>query len=184
MLTALPTDTACREYLEMKRWKGTPVCPNCGAADTNHYKLNVKGEFKGMYKCRSCKDRFTVILGTMFEGSPIPLRKWFIATFLFSAHKKGVSSHQLSRDLDVTQKTAWFMLHRLRLAFTDTTNEPLGGDGVIVETDATVVGGKTKTMSNKKRKSMKGDRSAAMANKTVVTAYVERGGSYTLRCKG
>jgi hypothetical protein len=177
MLTALPTDAACREYLEMKRWNGTPVCPHCGVVDANHYKLNVKGEFKGMYKCRSCKERFTVTLGTMFEGSPIPLRKWFIAAYIFSAHKKGVSSHQLARDLDVTQKTAWFMLHRLRMAFTDTNDSPLGGEGVIVETDATIVGGKTKTMSNKKRKSMKGDRNTAMANKTIVTAYVERGGS-------
>jgi transposase-like protein len=177
MLTALPTDAACREYLEMKRWNGTPTCPHCGVVDAAHYKLNVKGEFKGMYKCKACKERFTVLLGTMFEGSPIPLRKWFIAAYIFSAHKKGVSSHQLARDLDVTQKTAWFMLHRLRLAFADTTIEPMGGEGIIVETDITIAGGKTKTMSNKKRKAFKGDRNAAMANKTAISAYVERGGN-------
>ena len=177
MLTALPTDAACREYLEMQRWGGFAVCPHCGVVDANHYKLNVKGEFRGMYKCRSCKERFTVTLGTMFEGSPIPLRKWFIAAYIFSAHKKGVSSHQLARDLGVTQKTAWFMLHRLRTAFADNDDSQLGGEGVIAETDTTIVGGKTKTMNNKKRKSFKGDRSAAMANKTAVSAYVERGGN-------
>ena len=65
MVTALPTDNACREYLELQRWNGTPTCPHCGLIDATHYKLNVKGEFKGMYKCKSCKERFTVILGTM-----------------------------------------------------------------------------------------------------------------------
>jgi transposase-like protein len=177
MLTALPTDAACREYLELKRWNGAPVCPHCGVADEKHYKLNVKGEFKGMYKCKSCKQRFTVTLGTMFEGSPISLRKWFIAMFMFSAHKKGISSHQLARDLGVTQKTAWFMLHRLRLTFGETTNEPLGGEGVIVEADTTIHGGKAKNMNNKKRKAFKGNHTAANANKTAITAYVERGGN-------
>lgn len=178
MLTALPDDKACREYLELKRWNGMPTCPHCGAIDANHYKLNVKGEFKGMYKCRSCKERFTVTVGTMFEGSPISLRKWFIATYIFSAHKKGVSSHQLARDLDVTQKTAWFMLHRLRLAFAETNNEPLGGEGVIVETDTTYVGGKVGNMSKNKRRDMKAyPWHNAFDNKTVVSAYIERGGT-------
>jgi len=177
MMRSLPNDAACREYLEYQRWGGTPVCAHCGAIDDKHYKLSVKGEFKGMYKCRSCKQRFTVLLGTIFEGSPIPLHKWFIALFLFSAHKKGISSHQLGRDIKVTQATAWFMLHRLRTTFADDSNDQLGGDGVIVETDTTIVGGKTKGMSNKKRKSFAGNREAAMANKTAVTAYVERGGN-------
>ncbi len=178
MMTALPTDAACREYLEMKRWNGVPVCPHCGVADANHYKLNVKGEFKGMYKCKACKERFTVTLGTMFEGSPISLRKWFIATYIFSAHKKGISSHQLARDLDVTQKTAWFMLHRLRLAFSDTDNSLLGGEGVIVEADTTLVGGKAKNMHTKKRMDTFNPKrgGSGLGNKTVVAAYVERSG--------
>lgn len=175
MLTDLPTDTACREYLELKRWNGTPVCPHCGLVEANHYKLKVKGEFKGMYKCKSCKERFTVTLGTMFEGSPISLRKWFIATYLFSAHKKGVSSHQLARDLGVTQKTAWFMLHRLRLAFTDTDNSPLGGEGVVVEADTTVVGGKVKNMTKKNRREL--SKKGRNGNKTKVTGIVERSGN-------
>lgn len=177
MLTALPTDAACREYLELQRWGGVPTCPHCDVVDANHYKLKTKGEFKGMYKCKACKERFTVTVGTMFEGSPISMRKWFIACYIFSAHKKGISSHQLARDLGVTQKTAWFMLHRLRMAFADTDNEQMGGEGVIVETDVTIVGGKAKNMSNKKRKALLEDKTKRNDNKTSVTAYVERAGS-------
>jgi len=175
MVKALPTDNACREYLEMQRWGGVPVCPHCGVVDEKHYKLNVKGEFKGLYKCRSCKQRFTVILGTMFEGSPIPLQKWFIATFIFSAHKKGISSHQLARDINVTQATAWFMLHRLRMAFTDANDTPMGGGGSVVEADTTYVGGKAINMTNKRRREL--SKRGKNANKTRVVGIVERSGN-------
>ena len=182
MVTALPTDMACREYLESKRWNGTPVCPHCGVMDANHYKLKVKGEFKGMYKCRACKERFTVTLGTMFEGSPIPLRKWFIACYIFSSHKKGISSHQLARDLGVTQKTAWFMLHRLRETFgsNDKGGERMGGEGVVVESDSTIIGGKVKNMSNAKRHAIKEGEASQNDNKTNVVAFLERGGNLRL----
>lgn len=169
MITALPTDAACREYLELKRWGGTPVCPHCGVIDANHYKLNVKGEFKGMYKCKSCKERFTVILGTMFEGSPIPLRKWFIATFLFSAHKKGISSHQLARDLGVTQKTAWFMLHRLRQTFTDVEPKILSG---VVSLDESFIGGKERNKHADKRS--EGTQGGGGSTKAMVFIYQKR----------
>jgi len=177
MTQALPTDTACREYLELRRWNGVPTCPHCTVVDEKHYKLTVKGEFKGLYKCRECKERFTVTVGTIFEGSNIGLHKWFLALYLFSAHKKGVSSHQLARDLAVTQKTAWFMLHRLRMAFTDNTDSPLGGEGTVVETDVTWVGGKTTNMHKGKRREMRKDRSKGWDNKTQVSGYVERGGN-------
>lgn len=97
---------------------------------------------------------------------------------LFSAHKKGISSHQLARDLGVTQKTAWFMLHRLRETFTDTDDSLLGGEGVIVEADTTLVGGKAKNMHMRKRneKFNKAKGGSGLGNKTVVAAYVERGG--------
>lgn len=171
MLTALPTDNACREYLELIRWNGTPSCPHCGIIDANHYKLNVKGEFKGLYKCKSCKQRFTVTLGTMFEGSAIGLRKWFIATYIFSAHKKGVSSHQLARDLGVTQKTAWFMLHRLRETFTDTDNTKLDG---VVSVDETFIGGKNKTRHADKK--IEGGQGGNSPDKTIVIGAMQVGG--------
>ena len=172
MLTALPTDAACREYLEMKRWNGLPVCPHCGVVDTNHYKLKTKGEFKGLYKCKSCKERFTVTVGTMFEGSPISLRKWFIATYIFSAHKKGVSSHQLARDLGVTQKTAWFMLHRLRMVFTDVDPKLLDG---VVSIDETFIGGKNKNRHADKKKD--GGQGGNSEDKTIVMGAMQLGGT-------
>jgi len=163
MLTALPDDKACREYLELQRWNNIPVCPYCASCDLNHYKLNVKGEFKGMYKCRDCKQRFTVLLGTMFEGSPIGLKKWFIALFLFSAHKKGISSHQLARDLGVTQKTAWFILHRLRETFKDVDFEKLDG---VVSVDETFIGGKNKNRHADKK--IEGGQGGNSEDKTIV----------------
>src|SRR6185437_11599372 len=117
MLEALPEEESCRTFLESIRWNGVPSCPHCGTVDASHYRLKVKGEFKGMYKCKACKERFTITVGTMFEGSHIPLRKWFIAMYIFSSHKKGISSHQLARDLGITQKSAWFMVSRMRHAF-------------------------------------------------------------------
>src|SRR5665213_478946 len=115
MLSALPNDMACREYLEMKIWGGVPTCPHCGSQHS--YTLKTKGVFKGMYKCVDCQQRYTVTVGTMFEGTHIPLNKWFLAIYIFSMHKKGISSHQLASDMGITQKTAWFLLHRIRYAF-------------------------------------------------------------------
>ena len=171
MLTALPTDNACREYLELMRWNGTPVCPHCGLVEANHYKLNVKGEFKGLYKCKSCKQRFTVTLGTMFEGSAIGLRKWFIATYIFASHKKGISSHQLARDLGVTQKTAWFMLHRLRETFTDSDHAKLDG---VVSVDETFIGGKNKNRHADKK--IDGGQGGNSPDKTIVMGAMAIGG--------
>jgi transposase-like protein/IS1 family transposase len=169
MITVLPDDNACRQYLELQRWNGIPTCPHCGVIDKKHYRLTVKGEFKGMYKCKSCQKRFTVTIGTMFEGSPIPLRKWFIAAYIFSAHKKGISSYQLSRDLGVTQKTAWFMLHRLRQAFTDIEPKVLTD---VVSMDETFIGGKEKNKPLHKRK----EGSQGGANKAIVAGAMQIGG--------
>lgn len=171
MVTALPNNEACRQYLELRRWGGVPTCTHCGVVDAAHYRLKVKGEFKGMYKCKSCKQRFTVIMGTMFENSPIPLMKWFIATYMFSAHKKGVSSHQLGRDLDVTQKTAWFMLHRLRQAFTDIEPKVLKD---VVSVDETFIGGKNKNRHADKK--IDGGQGGNSSDKTIVLGLMQVGG--------
>lgn len=79
--------------------------------------MRTKGVFKGLRKCKDCRERFTVTVKTMFEGSHLPLRKLFIATYIFASHKKGISSLQLGRDLGITQKTAWFVLGRFRNSF-------------------------------------------------------------------
>src|SRR5205814_9912974 len=115
--TLFPYTTLFRSYLELILWNNEPVCPHCGSKNEKHYQLKKNKTFKGLYKCQDCRERFTVTVGTIFEGSHIDLRKWFIAIYIFSSHKKGISSHQLARDLGVTQKSAWFMLGRIRYAF-------------------------------------------------------------------
>ena len=140
MIDTLHTEEDCRVYLENMRWNGEPICPHCGSISAEHYKLMQNGEFKGLYKCKDCRKRFTVRQGTMFEGSNLPLKKWFYAIYLFLSHKRGISSCQLARDIDVTQKTAWFMLHRIRHNIKD--NDANFDD--MTQVDETYVGGKTK----------------------------------------
>jgi len=146
MLETLPTDTACREYLEGVIWKGTPACPHCKSV--NSYKLTTKGIFNGQYKCGDCKERYNVKDGTMFEGTHIGLKKWFIAIYVFSLHKKGISSYQLASDLAITQQTAWYLLGRIRLAFKPASMRVLKGK---IQCDETYVGGKTRNMHKAKR---------------------------------
>lgn len=169
MLDVLKDETACRLFLEDLRWNGTPVCPHCGSVNENHYKLKTKGEFKGQYKCKDCRERFTVTVGTMFEGSHIPLRKWFIATYIFSAHKKGISSLQLGRDLGITQKSAWFVLSRLRANFQP--NPELVFEG-IVEADETFVGGKNANRHANKK--IEGSQGRSAADKTPVIGLAQK----------
>lgn len=106
LLKNLQSEEDCRLFLVNIRWHGVPVCPHCGSKSEEHYKLTNSGVFRGLYKCKDCRERFTVTVGTMFEGSHIPLQKWFIAIYVFLAHKKGISSTQLHKDIAVTQKTA------------------------------------------------------------------------------
>jgi transposase-like protein len=170
MLELLPTDNDCRVFLENIRWEGSPICPHCGVQDSNHYKLNQKGEFKGLYKCKDCRERFTVTVGTMFEGSHIKLRKWFIAVYIFTSLKKGISSLQLHRGLGVTQKTAWFMLGRLRNTFGINPQEKFTG---ITQADETFVGGKNKNRhANKKVEASQG---RSFKDKTPVFGLINNG---------
>jgi transposase-like protein len=110
LMAHLKDETNCRQYMEQMRWGGEPFCPHCNG--TKPYKLK-DGK---TYRCRekTCRKDFTVTVGTVFENSKVPLSTWLAALFVLSAHKKGISSLQLSRDLGITQKTAWFVLHRLR----------------------------------------------------------------------
>lgn len=104
-----------REHLESLRWPTGAVCPHCGG-DQKIYAIKGKAARPGLYKCGGCRKQFTVTVGTVFEGSKIPLNKWLMAVHLMCASKKGISSHQLHRMLGVTYKTAWFMSHRIREA--------------------------------------------------------------------
>lgn len=144
MIDTLHTEEDCRQYLEDMRWGGEPICPHCGSISKNHYKLTQNGKFKGLHKCKDCRERFTVTQGTMFEGSHVPLKKWFYAIYLFLGHKKGISSVQLAKDIQVTQKTAWFMLSRIRqnLKDDDATFDDM------TQVDETYVGGKSRSYGN------------------------------------
>jgi transposase-like protein len=135
-----------REYLEAERWPNGPVCPHCGAdKDSVTAVVAKKAGAKtrpGLYQCnvKECRQQFTVTVGTVFERSHVPLNKWLLATYLLSASKKGMSSHQLHRTLGVAYKTAWFMAHRIREAMNEENPGPLGGEGQIVEADETYIG--------------------------------------------
>jgi len=141
-LSAIFTDEdAARRLLESKRWPNGPVCPHCGSEKV--YTLTAKPESRqpvrpGVYKCGACRKQFTVRIGTIFEESHIPLRKWLMAIHLMTSSKKGISSHQIAREVGVTQKSGWFLCHRIREAV---RQEPMVGllKGT-VEADETYVG--------------------------------------------
>ena len=126
-------EAVCRDFLAGLRWPNGVICPFCGSEKVGHIAT------RSLWRCKDCRKQFSVKKGTIFEDSPIPLSKWLPAIWLYSAGKKGRSSHQLARDLGVTQKTAWFMSHRIRLAMeTDGFDAPLSGE---VEVDETIMGG-------------------------------------------
>ena len=154
---------AAAEYLESIRWPDGPVCPHC--ADTERSKrINVKGSKRRLWKCYACRKQFTVMVGTIFESSHVPLNKWLAAFYLLCSSKKGMSAHQLHRMLGVTYKTAWFIFHRVREAMKDPAfTSRLTGT---VEVDETYFGGKKHRQG----------RGRGTQGKTPVVTLVERDG--------
>ena len=169
------SDDQCREYLEGMRWPDGPHCPKCGTGDP--WKITRRSESKNavrsLYRCRECKRQFTATVGTIFEDSKIPLNKWFAAIYLMCASKKGVSAHQLHRQLDVTYKSAWFMCHRVREAMRDKGSLPFTGT---IEADETYIGGKPRRHPAKKRGTMPQAVSDAKRKKVPVFGMIERDG--------
>ena len=149
-------ETAARKHLERIQWPEGPVCPHCGVINEATL-LEGKSTRPGVYKCRPCQKPFSVTVGTVFERSHIPLTKWLLATELLTASKKDISSHQLSRMLGVTYKTAWFMTHRIREAMTPVAGQepPMGGDGFVVEVDETEISPSRKSRPRKRADNMK-----------------------------
>lgn len=145
-------ETKAREALEAIRWPEGPICPHCGnSAQDKIAKLEGASSRPGLFYCNDCKGQFTVTVGTVFERSKVPLTKWWMAAHMLNSGKKGVSAHQVHRTIGVTYKTAWFMMHRLREAMTDTFKGPMSGDGGIVEADETYYGNTSKRAKHYKK---------------------------------
>src|SRR3954454_23840684 len=128
-------------YVEARVWPEGPVCPHCGGVERIS-KMQGKSTRQGLHKCYQCRKQFTVRMGTLFESSHVPLHVWLQAIYLISGSKKGISSHQLARTLDLTVKTAWFLSHRIREAMREGDLAPFGQGGGAVEVDETYIGRK------------------------------------------
>jgi transposase-like protein len=139
-------EQVCVDTLARVRWPdGKPICPACGHNES--YYLAKQRRFK----CKECWKQYTVKMGTLLEESPIPLSKWLPALWMLVNDKNGISSYELSKALGITQKSAWFVLHRLRTALQTGSFEKMGGNGGEVEVDETFIGGRGKNM-HKSRK--------------------------------
>lgn len=134
-------ETKARKWLEARIWANGRMCPHCGVMDDST-ELKGKAHRPGVYQCNACRKQFTVTVGTLFERSKIPLDKWLMATYLLCASKKGMSTRQFSRMLNVSVKSTWFMMHRIREAMRDGDLAPFGQGGGMVEVDETFIGRK------------------------------------------
>ena len=161
-------EQVCISTVAELRWPNGPICPKCGHRE--HYYLATQKR----WKCKACKKQFSVKVGTIFEDSPIALDKWLIALWMLVNCKNGISSYEVGRALGITQKSAWFVLHRLRLALQTKSLVKLGGPGSEVEVDETFIGGKARNMHPKvhHRRIVQG----GPHDKTVVMGMLERGG--------
>jgi len=164
LMAAFPDEQSCVDHLRAIRWRDGEFCPHCQG--NRIYTFSDRKTFK----CGDCRQRFSIKVGTIFEDTKLPLRKWFMAIWLITNHPKGIASTTLAKDLAVTQKTAWFVLHRLRhAARTPSFNAPLKGT---VEVDETYVGGKEK---NKHEWQRTGDTKGGKG-KEIMLGMVERDG--------
>jgi transposase-like protein len=160
-------EQVCIDTVAALRWSDGIVCPACEHKE--HYYLKTQKR----WKCKDCNRQFSVKLGTIFEDSPIALNKWLVALWMLVNCRNGVSSYEVSRAIDITQKSAWFVLHRLRLALQGNGIVKLGGPNSTVEVDETYIGGKARNMHAKerRRKNVKD-----IGAKTMVMGAIERGG--------
>jgi transposase-like protein len=171
-------ETKARDWLEARVWANGRVCPHCGNADQDKItKLEGKAHRPGVYQCNEteCREQFTVTVGTVFESSKIPLSKWLAALFLMTASKKGISAHQVHRMLDISYKSTWFLMHRLREAMRTGGLEPLGGESKIVEADETYFGKAETQRVSPQRLGRPLIHKGKFKNNRPIVALVERG---------
>lgn len=164
-------EETCKEFLISHRWEnGDVVCPYCG-------KHHCRRRSDGRFRCPVCRKNFSVLVGTIFENTKISLVKWFMAMYLISSHKKGISSYQLARDIKVTQKTAWYMLHKVRALYAQNDSEAHCGE---VECDEVYIGGKEKW----KHKSMRTPNTQGRSTKTKTPVFGMMERSEIINAKG
>jgi transposase-like protein len=163
-------EQTCIDTVASLRWPNGPVCPKCEG--TEHYYLAIQKR----WKCKNgkCSKQFSVKVGTIFEDSAIGLDKWLIALWMLVSCKNGISSYEVGRDLGITQKSAWFVMHRLRLALQNGSVGQIGGKGSEVEVDETFVGGAARFMHSDKRKRRITE--TGTKDKIAVQGILERGG--------
>ena len=154
-------DKKCRAYLEALKWADGIICPRCSG--TTISRIYERDQFD----CDDCRYQFSVTAGCIFDGTHLPLWKWFLAVYLILESKKAISANQLKRSLAISYKTAWYLCHRIRRAVLEATQSQLKG---IVEVDETYIGGKRRHVG-----------SGNLDNKTMVLGAVERGGAIRLR---
>ena len=162
---AFRTEKECKDFLIKQRWAdGDVICPYCG----EHHCVERKD---GRFRCKKCRLNSSVTVDTIFENTKLPLLMWFMAMYLIASHKKGISSHQLAKDIDVSQKTAWFMAHKIRTLFEQDSTE-LEGE---VEMDEAYIGGAEKNKHESKK--TENNQGRSLKTKSAVFGMVQRDGN-------
>lgn len=160
----------CRDYMVSRRWPNGVTCPQCGS-QTVYFDSSRNG---WECKTRHPKRKFTLKTGTIFEDSPLGLDKWLPVVWMIANAKNGISSHEVARAIGVTQKTAWFMLHRIRLAMQDVDGGQIGG---IIEVDETYIGGRARNMHTSKKARVLRGRRGGLQGKIAVMGLLDRHGA-------
>jgi transposase-like protein len=160
----------CINIVSQMRWPNGPVCPVCGSVAERQHFLKTQKRFQ----CRDCGKQYSVKVGSIFEDSAIKLDKWLTAIWLLANCKNGISSYELARDLGVTQKSAWFMLHRIREAMRTGSLDKMGSGGAPVEVDEAFIGGSPKNMHAARRKKLGGRFGIYGDHKTAVMGMLDR----------